>query len=69
MGERKPAPGARRLWLLLLFAVAVRDLTAPERATVALEQYGGTVIETSLSGEDAKTLQDALRSLSTGSGS
>ena len=30
------------------------------KAVAALEQYGGTVIRTSLSDEDTKRLQDAL---------
>ena len=32
----------------------------PDKAIAALEQYGGTVIKTSLSDEDTKKLQDAL---------
>ena len=33
----------------------------PEKAIAALERYGGTVIHPSLSDEDTKMLQDALR--------
>ena len=33
----------------------------PDKAIAALQQYGGTVIKTSLSEEDTKKLQDALQ--------
>jgi uncharacterized membrane protein len=33
----------------------------PDKAVAALEQYGGTVIKTSLSEEDTKKLQEALK--------
>jgi len=32
----------------------------PDKAIAALQQYGGTVIKTSLSDENTKKLQDAL---------
>ena len=32
-----------------------------DKAVAALEQYGGTVIKTSLSAEDEKRLQEALQ--------
>jgi uncharacterized membrane protein len=39
----------------------VIEHASPEKATAALQQYGGTVIRTSLSEEDTKKLQEALR--------
>jgi len=33
----------------------------PDKATAALQQYGGTVIKTSLSEQDTKKLQEALQ--------
>ncbi|MGO9749949.1 MAG: DUF1269 domain-containing protein [Solirubrobacteraceae bacterium] len=33
----------------------------PDKAIAALEQYGGTVIKTSLSDEDTKKIQEALQ--------
>jgi uncharacterized membrane protein len=33
----------------------------PDKAIAALEQYGGTVIKTTLSDEDTKKLQEALQ--------
>jgi len=39
----------------------VIDQVTPDKAIAALQQYGGTVIRTSLSDEDTKKLQDALQ--------
>ena len=38
----------------------VIEQATPDKAVAALQQYGGTVIKTSLSDEDTKKLQDAL---------
>jgi uncharacterized membrane protein len=38
----------------------VIEKATPDKAIAALEQYGGTVIRTSLSDEDTKKLQEAL---------
>jgi uncharacterized membrane protein len=38
----------------------VIEQATPDKAIAALEQYGGTVIRTSLSEEDTKKLQEAL---------
>src|ERR1700744_4332276 len=46
-------PGTSGLFLVL-------EQATPDKAIAALEQYGGTVIRTSLSDEDAKRLQEAL---------
>lgn len=46
-------PGTSALFLVIEHAT-------PDKAIAALEQYGGTVIKTSLSEEDTKKLQDAL---------
>ena len=37
-----------------------RATGAPDKAIAALDQYGGTVIKTSLSDEDTAKLQEAL---------
>ena len=37
------------------------EQATPDKAVAALQQYGGTVIKTSLSDEDTKALQDALQ--------
>jgi uncharacterized membrane protein len=37
------------------------EQATPDKAIAALQQYGGTVIKTSLSDEDTKKLQDALQ--------
>ena len=37
------------------------EQATPDKAVAALEQYGGTVINTSLSEEDTKRLQEALQ--------
>jgi uncharacterized membrane protein len=46
-------PGTSALFLVV-------EQVTPDKATAALQQYGGTVIKTSLSDEDTKKLQDAL---------
>jgi len=46
-------PGTSALFLVI-------EKVTPDKATAALQQYGGTVIKTSLSDEDTKRLQDAL---------
>jgi uncharacterized membrane protein len=46
-------PGTSALFMVIEHAT-------PDKAIAALEQYGGTVIKTSLSEEDTKKLQDAL---------
>jgi uncharacterized membrane protein len=46
-------PGTSALFLVVEHAT-------PDKATAALERYGGTVIKTSLSEEDTKKLQEAL---------
>jgi uncharacterized membrane protein len=38
----------------------VIEQATPDKAVAALEQYGGTVIKTSLSDEDTAKLQEAL---------
>jgi uncharacterized membrane protein len=47
-------PGTSALFLVIEHAT-------PDKAIAALEQYGGTVIKTSLSDEDTKKLQEALQ--------
>jgi uncharacterized membrane protein len=47
-------PGTSALFLVI-------EQVTPDKAVAALEQYGGTVIKTSLSEEDTKKLQDALQ--------
>ena len=39
----------------------VVEQVTPDKAIAALQQYGGTVIEASLSEEDTTRLQDALQ--------
>jgi uncharacterized membrane protein len=46
-------PGTSALFMVIEHAT-------PDKAIAALDQYGGTVIKTSLSDEDTKRLQDAL---------
>ena len=46
-------PGTSALFMVI-------EQATPDKAVAALEQYGGTVIKTSLSEEDTKRLQDAL---------
>jgi uncharacterized membrane protein len=46
-------PGTSALFMVI-------EQATPDKAIAALEQYGGTVIRTSLSEEDTKKLQDAL---------
>jgi uncharacterized membrane protein len=46
-------PGTSALFMVI-------DHVTPDKAIAALEQYGGTVIRTSLSEEDTKKLQEAL---------
>ena len=46
-------PGTSALFLLI-------EQATPDKAVAALEQYGGTVIKTSLSDEDTAKLQEAL---------
>jgi uncharacterized membrane protein len=47
-------PGTSALFLII-------EQATPDKAVAALQQYGGTVIKTSLSDEDTKKLQDALQ--------
>jgi uncharacterized membrane protein len=47
-------PGTSALFLIV-------EQATPDKAIAALQQYGGTVIKTSLSDEDTKKLQDALQ--------
>jgi uncharacterized membrane protein len=47
-------PGTSALFLVI-------EQVTPDKATAALEQYGGTVIKTSLSDEDTRRLQEALK--------
>jgi uncharacterized membrane protein len=46
-------PGTSALFMVI-------DQVTPDKAVAAMQQYGGTVIKTSLSDEDTKKLQDAL---------
>jgi uncharacterized membrane protein len=46
-------PGTSALFMVI-------DKATPDKAIAAMQQYGGTVIRTSLSEEDTKKLQDAL---------
>jgi uncharacterized membrane protein len=46
-------PGTSALFMVI-------EQATPDKAVAALEQYGGTVIKTSLSDEDTKKLQEAL---------
>ena len=46
-------PGTSALFMVI-------DQVTPDKAITAMQQYGGTVIRTSLSDEDTKRLQDAL---------
>jgi uncharacterized membrane protein len=48
-------PGTSALFLVI-------DQVTPDKAIAAMQQYGGTVIRTSLSDADTKRLQDALTS-------
>ncbi|MGB0093810.1 MAG: DUF1269 domain-containing protein [Solirubrobacteraceae bacterium] len=47
-------PGTSALFMVI-------EQATPDKAVAALEQYGGTVIKTTLSDEDTKKLQDALQ--------
>src|SRR5947209_3631857 len=47
-------PGTSALFMVI-------EKATPDKAIAALQQYGGTVIRTSLSDEDTKKLQDALQ--------
>jgi uncharacterized membrane protein len=47
-------PGTSALFMII-------EKATPDKAIAALDQYGGTVIKTSLSDEDTAKLQDALR--------
>src|SRR5437660_2245891 len=47
-------PGTSALFMVI-------EQVTPDKAVAALQQYGGTVIKTSLSEEDTKKLQDALQ--------
>jgi uncharacterized membrane protein len=51
-------PGTSALFMVI-------EQATPDKAIAALEQYGGTVIKTSLSDEDTKKLQEALTPSST----
>ncbi len=46
-------PGTSALFMVI-------EQATPDKAIAALQQYGGTVIRTSLSDEDTRRLQDAL---------
>jgi uncharacterized membrane protein len=46
-------PGTSALFMVV-------EQVTPDKAIAAMQQYGGTVIRTSLSDEDTKRLQDAL---------
>ena len=47
-------PGTSALFMVI-------EQARPDKAIAALEQYGGTVIKTSLSEEDTAKLQEALQ--------
>jgi uncharacterized membrane protein len=47
-------PGTSALFMVI-------EQATPDKAIAALQQYGGTVIKTSLSDDDTKKLQDALQ--------
>ena len=47
-------PGTSALFMVV-------EQVTPDKAIAALEQYGGTVIKTSLSDEDTRKLQEALQ--------
>ena len=47
-------PGTSALFMVIEHAT-------PDKAIAALQQYGGTVIKTSLSDDDTKKLQEALQ--------
>ena len=47
-------PGTSALFMVI-------EQATPDKAIAALQQYGGTVIKTSLSDEDTKRLEDALQ--------
>jgi len=47
-------PGTSALFMVI-------EQATPDKAIAALQQYGGTVIKTSLSEEDTKRLQEALQ--------
>jgi uncharacterized membrane protein len=47
-------PGTSALFMVI-------EKATPDKAIAAMQQYGGTVIRTSLSDEDTKKLQDALQ--------
>lgn len=47
-------PGTSALFMVI-------EKATPDKAVAALEQYGGTVIKTSLSEEDTRKLQEALQ--------
>ena len=47
-------PGTSALFMII-------EQATPDKAVAALQQYGGTVIKTSLSDEDTARLQEALR--------
>ena len=47
-------PGTSALFLVI-------EQVTPDKAIAALQQYGGTVIRTSLSDEDTKRLQEAIQ--------
>jgi uncharacterized membrane protein len=47
-------PGTSALFMVI-------EQATPDKAIAALQQYGGTVIKTSLSDEDTKRLQEALK--------
>src|SRR5579884_1305435 len=55
-------PGTSALFMII-------EKATPDKAIAALEQYGGTVIKTSLSDEDTAKLQEALTPETAGAGS
>jgi uncharacterized membrane protein len=55
-------PGTSALFMVI-------EQVTPDKAIAALQQYGGTVIKTSLSDEDTKRLQEALRPPTVAAGS
>ncbi|HUE27818.1 MAG TPA: DUF1269 domain-containing protein [Solirubrobacteraceae bacterium] len=55
-------PGTSALFMVI-------EKATPDKAIAALQQYGGTVIRTSLSDEDTKKLQDALQPTAVTTGS
>ena len=57
----EPKPGISALFMVI-------EQATPDKAIAALQQYGGTVIKTSLSDEDTKKLLEALQPLEAAGG-